>query len=121
MGADISKQGKKQKINKLADFHFKLLHRLDPSMPRKPLPMENCRNKQVQFGCNSSENYNHMFITCPRLTSFPRFIENILQLLGFSFRLTMRILFLGTRLVILNVQISTPLFLMLFMLFINTG
>ena len=85
---------KNQKIKKIADFHFKLLHQVLPSQEKlhrwKISNTDTCR-----FGCTINETYNHLFITCPRLLSLRIFIEDILKQLGYDIKLSYKILIFG--------------------------
>lgn len=69
---------KYQKNKKLADFNFKILHRVLPCG-------ENLHNWKItnsntcRFGCNTKETYEHMFVKCPRLINVYSKIENILS------------------------------------------
>ena len=74
---------KNQKVKKFADFHFKLLHRVLPCqeyLHRWKISESNfCR-----FGCLGVENYNHLFITCPRLRETHTKLEKNFQRIRFA-------------------------------------
>lgn len=92
-----SSRVKKQEVKKLADFHFKLLHRILPSQENlykwKLLNSNNCR-----FGCPCLETYYHMFVSCPRLANVFNKVENILKSQGICLKISYKILILGYKL-----------------------
>ena len=85
---------KSQKNKKIADFHFKLLHRILPSQENlykwKLSNSEKCR-----FGCNEKGSYNHMFITCQHLRQFIMKLETIFQSIGYNIKLSYKLLLFG--------------------------
>ena len=85
---------KLQQNKKIAEFHYKLLHKILPSQENlykwKILNSENCR-----FGCNEKGSYQHMFLTCQYISPYIKKLENILQVIGFHTKLTYRILLFG--------------------------
>ena len=85
---------KLQQNKKIAEFHYKLLHKILPSQENlykwKILNSENCR-----FGCNEKGSYQHMFLTCQHISPYIKKLENILQVIGFHTKLTYRILLFG--------------------------
>ena len=82
---------------KLADFHFKLIHKILPCQENlyrwKMADTNKCR-----LGCPDIENYNHLFISCPNLHSLTTHIENIMKNLGFSVKISMKTLIFGYKL-----------------------
>lgn len=90
-------QIKNQKIKKLADFHFKILHRVLPCQENLYQWKISDTNK-CRFGCSSVENYNHMFITCPRLENAITHAEKIMKCLGIELKLTYKTLLFGYKL-----------------------
>ena len=82
---------------KLADFHFKLIHKILPSQENlfkwKISNSNNCR-----FGCTQVENYNHLFISCPKVQHLITSIENTLKHLGFTLKMSMKTLIFGHKL-----------------------
>ena len=87
-----------QSDKKLADFHYKILHKIVPSQENlykwKLTHSNTCR-----FGCQIVETYNHMFLTCPRLSSLNGRIERILNKIGFNMRLSYRLLLFGHKVI----------------------
>ena len=85
---------KYQKNKKLADFNFKILHRVLPCG-------ENLYNWKItnsntcRFGCNTTETYEHMFVKCPRLINVYNKIENILSQLKLNIQITYPLLIFG--------------------------
>ena len=77
---------KNQTVKKMADLHFKLLHRVLPSQ-------ENLFHWKIsnsnRFGCTATEKYNHLFITCPKLNGAHLLIEQILKLPGIEVKLSL--------------------------------
>ena len=82
---------------KLADFHFKLIHKILPSQENlfkwKISDSNNCR-----FGCTQIENYNHLFISCPKVQHLIAITENIMKHLGFALKLSLKTLIFGHKL-----------------------
>ena len=64
-------------------------------MSRKPLPLENINTNKCRFGCPDIENYDHLFITCPRLENVKAHIGKIMKLLGIELKLTYKTLVFG--------------------------
>ena len=56
---------KQQPIKKLADFNYKLIHRILPNQENLCYWKLSNSNK-CRFGCEAIENYDHLFINCPR-------------------------------------------------------
>ena len=85
---------KLQSNKQLADFHFKLLHKILPS--QENLHKWKLSNTNMcRFGCDSVENYQHLFITCHHTRHAVEKIEQSLHSLGFTIKLTYKILILG--------------------------
>lgn len=82
---------------KLADFHFKLIHKILPCQENlyrwKMTESNKCR-----FGCQDIENYNHLFIACPKLNHLIAFTEKVMQHLGFTVKLSIKTLIFGYKL-----------------------
>ena len=78
----------------MADFHFKLLHRVLPS-EENLFHWKISNSKKSRFGCTGTENYNHLFITCPKLNDTHLLIEQILKLLGIEVKLSLKTLIFG--------------------------
>ena len=53
---------------------------------------------KCRFGCPDIENYDHLFITCPRLENVKAHIEKIMKLLGIELKLTYKTLVFGYKL-----------------------
>ena len=85
---------KNQKNKKIADFHFKLLHRILPCQENlfrwKILNSNKCR-----FGCQCIENYHHMFVVCPRLNHLYNKVEAIFKSMNLDIHITYKTLILG--------------------------
>ena len=86
---------KLQPNKQLSNFHFKLLHKILPSQEilyKWKLPnTDKCR-----FGCNTTGDYHHMFITCNHLRPMIEKLEKkILQSIGFGTKLTYKLLIFG--------------------------
>ena len=81
----------------LADFHFKLIHKILPCQENlyrwKMTDTNKCR-----FDCPDIENYNHLFISCPKLHSLTTYIETLMKNLGFSVKMSMKTLIFGYKL-----------------------
>lgn len=89
-----NKRVKCQNVKKLADFHFKLLHRILPS--QENLYKWKLSNSNLcRFGCSSIETYDHMFITCPRLSNMLSKVETLLRTQGIDLKITYKILITG--------------------------
>ena len=56
---------KHQNIKKLSDFHFKLLHKILPC-EENLFRWKISDSNRCRFGCPFVENYNHLFVTCPK-------------------------------------------------------
>ena len=84
---------KNQKNKKIADFHFKLLHRILPCQENlfrwKILNSNKCR-----FGCQCIENYHHMFVVCPRLNYLYNKVEAIYKTMNLDIHITYKTLIL---------------------------
>ena len=78
----------------MADFHFKLLHRVLPSQENL-LHWKISNSNKCRFGCTGTENYNHLFITCPKLNDTHLLIEQILKLLRKEVKLSLKTLIFG--------------------------
>ena len=85
---------KQQPIKKLADFNYKLIHRILPNQENLCYWKISNSNK-CRFGCEAIENYDHLFINCPRLSELKLKVEQILQQLGISVKLTLKTLIFG--------------------------
>ena len=79
---------------KLSEFHYKLIHKILPSQENlhkwKLSDSQYCR-----FGCHSVENYNHMFLLCPRLKPLILKLNQIFEKIGFTLKLTYKTLLFG--------------------------
>ena len=53
---------------------------------------------KCRFGCQDIENYNHLFISCPKLLQLKTHMENTMKHLGFTIKLTMKISIFGYKL-----------------------
>ena len=85
---------KNQTVKKMADFHFKLLHRVLPSQENL-FHWKISNSNKCRFGCSATENYNHLFITGPQLNDTHLLIEQILKLLGIEVKLSFKTLIFG--------------------------
>ena len=85
---------KNQTNKKLADFHYKLIHKIllnqENLFQWKISPSKKCR-----FGCNVTENYNHQFVECSHLQGLIQLIEKIFASLKYSIKLTYKTLIFG--------------------------
>lgn len=88
---------KNQKVKKLADFHFKLLHRVLPCQENLHHWKISDSNK-CRFGCPSTENYHHLFITCPQANNVITHTEKTLKGIGFNVKITYKTLIIGHKL-----------------------
>ena len=85
---------KNQNIKKLADFNFKIFHKILPCGENLFQWKISSTNK-CRFGCPLTETYNHLFVTCPKQKDTIEKIERVLKSLGFELRLSYKILILG--------------------------
>ena len=85
---------KTQTDNKLAEFHFKLIHRILPCQENL-YKWKLSNSNTCRFGCPTAETYNHMFLTCPRLLTVHMKLEEIFRKIGFSTKLSYRALLFG--------------------------
>ena len=85
---------KHQTVKKIADFNYKLLHRILP-IQENLFHWKITNSNKCRFGCDTIENYDHLFINCPRLSDSKLQIEQILQQLGISVKLTLKTLIFG--------------------------
>ena len=88
---------KNQNIKKLADFNFKIFHKILPCGENLFHWKISSTNK-CRFGCPLTETYNHLFVTCPKQKDTIEKIERVLKSLGFELRLSYKILILGYKL-----------------------
>ena len=83
-----------QKNKKIADFHFKLLHKILPSGENlfkwKMLNSPKCR-----FGCDTIETYEHMLVNCPKLQDTYSKITRVLKELHYDTLFTYKLLIFG--------------------------
>ena len=83
-----------QKNKTLADFHFKLLHKILPSGENlfkwKMLNSSKCR-----FGCDTIETYEHMLVNCPKLQDTYSKITRMLKELHYEILFTYKLLIFG--------------------------
>ena len=79
---------------KLSEFHYKLIHRILPSQENLH-KWKLSHSNLCRFGCQTVGNYNHMFLTCPRLNPLILKIEKIFETIGFSLKLTNKTLLFG--------------------------
>lgn len=56
-------------------------------------------SNKCRFGCDVTENYNHLFVACPKLTDTRLMIELIMKQLGFGVKLSYRNLLFGHKIV----------------------
>lgn len=84
----------KQMVKKLSEFHFKILHRILPCQENLRTWRLSDTNK-CRFGCDCTENYNHLFIACPRLKNLISLVETICCLLGYGIKITYKTLVFG--------------------------
>lgn len=85
---------KNQSNKKLADFHFKLLHKILPCQENL-FRWKILNNNKCRFGCPCTENYHHMFIACPRLKNLYAKIENIFKIMNLNVNITYKLLLFG--------------------------
>ena len=85
---------KTQTDKKLAEFHYKLIHRILPCQENL-YKWKLSNSNACRFGCPTVETYNHMFLTCPRLKLLYIKLEKIFQNIGFTMKLTYRTLLFG--------------------------
>ena len=83
-----------QSDRKLADFNYKLIHKILPSQENL-YKWKLSNSNTCRFGCQTIENYNHMFLTCPRLRPLIMKLEQIFKTIGFSLKLTYKTLLFG--------------------------
>ena len=83
-----------QENKKIAEFHFKLLHRILPS--QENLNKWRLSNSdRCRFGCNEKGSYYHMFITCQRIRQLISKLETILKSIGFDIKIKYKFLLFG--------------------------
>ena len=83
-----------QSDKKLSEFHYKLIHKIIPSQ-EKLYKWKLSNSNMCRFGCQTTETYNHMFLTCPRLKSLIIKLEQIFKEIGLSLKLTYKTLLFG--------------------------
>lgn len=85
---------KAQTNKQLADFHFKLIHKILPS--QENLYKWKISNSNLcRFGCDAIESYDQMFISCPRLRQIYSKLEKSFQNIGINIKLTYKTLLFG--------------------------
>lgn len=89
-----SRRVKAQSVKKLADFHFKLLHKILPSQENL-FRWKISNSNQCRFGCPTVESYDHMFISCHRLDNIRTKVESIFRMFHFDLKISYKILIFG--------------------------
>ena len=83
-----------QKVKKLADFNFKLLHKILPCGENlKKWKIQN--SPKCRFSCDAVETYEHMFIKCPKLHSTYSKIAKMLKELQYDIHFNYKLLIFG--------------------------
>ena len=88
------KRIKNQNDKKLADFHFKLLHKILPNQ-ESMYHWKISLSSKCRFGCSTIENQSHQFIECSRLQQLHRFVERMFNSLKLNIKMTYKTLLFG--------------------------